>query len=235
VLVTGLGWAIPTHAAEALYLTWNDCPSSATAANNVSPTCSLAETQVLVASFELAQPADSVIALDAFIDVVTSTPQLPDWWQYGPTGCRYGHLVGSASFTGYSSCVDFWGGEANFDAPPVYLVGQPRGGANQARMIVSFALPSASFRALAAATRYYGVRVEVTPDVGNCSGCNASACLVLNSVVLHRLPAATGGDVTLVTPGPGDGNHATWQGSGTDCSAVPTRRTTWGQLKSLYR
>jgi hypothetical protein len=62
------------------------------------------------------------------------------------------------------------------------------------------------------------------------------ACLVLNSILVRRSPGAVGGDSFVSTPGPGDANRATWQGTGADCSAVPVRRqSTWGAVKSLYR
>src|SRR5262245_14040573 len=84
-------WAAPATASEALHLTWNDCPSSAAAVSNLSVACPMAQAQTLVVSFELAQPVDSVIALEAVVDVQTAS-DLPAWWQYAPSGCREGRL-----------------------------------------------------------------------------------------------------------------------------------------------
>jgi len=49
-------------------------------------------------------------------------------------------------------------------------------------------------------------------------------------------PGTLAGDQLLTQPGPGNSNWAMWQGSDPqDCSAVPARRATWGQIKTLYR
>lgn len=218
--------------ADALYLNWNDCASSTSAASTASTSCPMTGSRVLVLSFELSQALDNVIGLEADVDVQVAADSLPDWWQLAPGGCSYGRLVGSANFGTFSACSDFWAGQATFDGPPVYTV-RPNHD-NVARITVSFAVPSNSPRTLLASTRYYAARLELAGDAGPCVGCQTSACLVLNSVRLLRTPE--GGPVPPIeAAGPGDANRVSWQSAGADCSVVPARRWTWGRLKTLYR
>jgi hypothetical protein len=107
-------------------------------------------------------------------------------------------------------------------------------------MLVTVGVPSLEARALDAVTVYHSTRIRLLNDKSSgsfsCLGCNAGACLVLNSIAVRRLPGAPGGDLVLTVPRAGNGNRVTWQGGqGADCSAVPVRRTTWGLVKSLYR
>jgi len=225
-------FALPVHAQGTVYLSWNDCPSGASATQNLTSTCASSDSQALFLAFELSQPVDSVVALQAVVDVQSAAATLPDWWQYAPGGCRYGRLVARAHFP-QASCVDFWAGEATFDGPPTFLPGEPGGSVSQARIVLSFAVLSSQARALSAATRYYAAQLSFLDDVGPiCTGCSQPACLVLNWIQLGK---ASGASVGLDTPAAGDGNRAIWQGTGANCALVPVRRTTWGQLKSLYR
>jgi hypothetical protein len=131
-----------------------------------------------------------------------------------------------------------WGGAGNALVQG-YDVGMPRGGLNQARIKVVAAVPSESARSLGTAISYAAVAVRIdnrkTVGFGACTGCAGDVCLVLNSILVRRLPGGTG-DVFLQVPAALNGNMATWgTGSGANCSAVPARNTTWGQVKTLYR
>ncbi len=220
---------------ESIALDWRDCPLSANAVSDLTTACGDGATEQLVASFTLAQAVDSVLAVDVTIDLVSQNTTLPAWWHYEPAGCRYGKLSASADFTAYTACTDFWQGQATFDTPPVYELGLPRGGTNQARIEASMAVLSSAPRALAAGTHYYAVRLAIANDAASpCAGCTVPTCLVLNAIRLVR-PGTVAGDVLLLQPAPSFGNEASWQGPGAACSTVPVRRTTWGELHTLYR
>lgn len=224
----------PTGAGSTgIELSWVDCPASPSAVSDRSAICGDGTPQTLVCSFTLASPVDSVLALEAVVDVVTASGTLPDWWQFAPSGCDYGGLRTDADFGGFSACTDLWQGQATFGGPPVYSVGQPHGGANQAGIQISFAVLSNIPRTLSAGTHYYAARLVFRNDSATCTGCTVPACLVLNAIRLDR-PGTVAGDVALVNAVP-DANRVTWQGPGAPCDAVPVRRTTWGQLHSLYR
>jgi len=224
----------PAAADPGIYLTWNDCSLAPEATASLAGACDNANQEQLFLSFELPAAADSVIEMDAVVDVQTGPTTLPAWWRYDPEGCRYGMLVARAGFDGYTACADFWRGAATFDGPPVYVASSR--GPNTARIVISFGVLASEFRALSAGTRYYAARLVFQNDpIGACLGCEASACLLFNSIHLGRLNSTPARDVYLETPGSPAANRVTWQSTSASCAAVPTLRHTWGQLKSLYR
>lgn len=248
MLAMGLGLAAATvRAAEGLYLSWNDCAGGSGISGLVSLCDSNAGDERLYCAFTLPQPLDQVLGIETVVDLQSEALTLPDWWHLEPpnpasstpAGCRYGALDASQDFTGETGCADFWlnRGSALIQG---YMPGDPRGGASQARIKAVGVLPSPDAASLDDAQMYYGLKLVIqntkTVDAGSCAGCLERACLVLNAVWIKRAPGAPGGDRLLETPGPGSANWARWQGgSSQDCLAVPVRRATWGQLKSLYR
>jgi len=225
-------------AGEALYLNWEQC-GPAGAANEVFSCDNNSTAFPLFCAFSLAQPLTDVIGLELVVDLQHADSTLPDWWQLGVGGCRYGQLSANGAAPTGADCLDLWQGDA-VGGIQGYEVGQPRGQPNQARIKVALSVLPTSPRSLNADVLYHAATIvlggALTAGVPMCTGCSGSACLVLNSILIRRLPGAIGGDVTLTLPGPGNGNFATWENNGGGlCGAVPVRRTTWGQIKALYR
>jgi len=219
-------------------LTWNDCFLGVAAGDLFFDCATDAGQEELFCALRLQQPTDGVIALECVVDLQHADPALPDWWQLGSGGCRAGNLTASADYSGLSACADPWGGAGSATIQQ-YQVGAPRGAPNQVRILAVSFVPSPSAASLDATSTYYAARVIIlngkTTGLPACAGCVGGACLVLNSILVRRLPGS-GGDVYLETPVAAGANWATWRGgSGASCSAVPARRSTWGALKSLYR
>ncbi|HYM80985.1 MAG TPA: hypothetical protein VEY91_06185 [Candidatus Limnocylindria bacterium] len=243
--VVGLGfYAAPGRSAEGIYLSWNDCPLDPSSAADFVSACNVNGGQSeLLCSFSLAQPTDSVLAVEITLDVQHAAALLPSWWRFDTTPCRNGSLKADADFGSRSACEDMWHGAFVVGGLAQYTVGQPRGGPNQARIRIALAVTPASMQALNAATMHYAARVVIdnlgTVGATPCSGCGEPACLVLNAVMIGRPirpEGAPSGNILLDSPGPGNPNWVTWQGGGgAACTAVPVARKTWGQVKTLYR
>jgi len=230
------------RADAALYLSWDDCGPSASAAQNFDFACDTeAGFEQLFCSFRapFATGAD-VLGVIAVVDLQHETNPLPDWWRLAKAGdCRSGYLKASADFSQDFGCGDPWLGQAVAEVQ-AYNIGEPRNQTSQARIkAVAGVIPPAA-RTLDATTVYYGVKLVIqnarSTGTGTCAGCRQGACLVLNSIEVDRLTGAPGGNLFLDTPGPGNANWARWQGGvGIDCSLVPAHSMTWGRIKSLYR
>lgn len=68
--------------------------------------------------------------------------------------------------------------------------------------------------------------------LGTCGGCPLSAGIVWNACT----PGVLNGAPTTVLTGPSLAGNCTGVNTGVQlCAAVPTKKHTWGQLKSLYR
>jgi len=223
-------------AGAALYLDWDECGPSGqqTHANSCDSNEGI---QQLYCAFTLDQPLDQVLGVELVVDVQHSDPTVPAWWQLGVGGCRYEELTADGGAPAGPACTDLWLGQAAGGIQG-YNVGQPFGSPSQARIKVVLSLLPNQARTLNAGTVYYAARLNLTnvktTGTDACDGCGASACLVLNSIWIKRLPGAAGGDLFFETPAPDGGNMALWQGTA-NCQTVPVRRRTWGAIKSLYR
>ncbi len=223
-------------AAEALYLDWNDCVLGTSATSDFTSSCAAdSGSQDLYVAFSLDTPLTDVVAIRVVVDLQHQAGSLPPWWQLAPDGCRFGGLVQSAQFDGGNACGDYWAGAGSFDMPPPFFVGLPGNQASRARIQFTIGVPSDQARSLPSTTTIYYAARLMLENIGtwSCVGCMEGACLVLNSIEIFR-PGLD--PVVLTTPGPDHANWVTWQGGGSaDCTAVPVRAVTWGQIKSLYR
>ena len=234
----------PAHSAEGIFLNWNDCPLGPVANADRGNTCtSDLGTNELIVSFSLAQPVDSVFAVEITLDIQHAEATIPAWWHFDTTPCRNGSLKVDSNFSSLSSCVDMWNAEPTSGGLAQFTVGLPRGQANQVRVKITLAVPPEQMRTLGTTSTYYAARLVIddlmTTGPDACAGCGTPACLVLNAVLIGRPPRPPGApsaNVLLETPGPGHPNWVTWQGgAGANCGAVPARSKTWGQIKALYR
>jgi len=203
-----------------------------------------------------------VVSETFLVDVQTSAPVLPQWWHLEdrndglgiPAGCR-GQDAGIAAPSSFSFntsrsigtttlCKDYWAGAQS--GTTVWNPGV--GGPNRTRLYGVFARGSASAGALTADQEYYAGTgsfdtnhaipdATTQPPTQLCDGCLLPACIVWNYLILQQPAGTPGGDATITT-----GNlfqFMTWQGGqvgGSGCpAATPTKKATWGQVKSLYR
>ncbi len=234
----------PVPAAEGIYLTWNDCYVGPTADSNRNFDCSTSGGQSeLFCAFTMPQAADKIVAVEIVVDIQHSATVLPDWWRFDVGGCREGLILDAAAdFPGMTACLNMWDGAVTPAIAQVqgYIPTEPRGVASQARIKVAASVLPVDAVSVNGTSSYYAARIILkhTKTVGgaSCPGCDGAACLVLNSILVGRLPGSSGGDYLLQTPGAGGANWARWQGgAGADCAAVPVRNRAWGQLKGLYR
>jgi hypothetical protein len=249
LLATILLAASPTSAAPShggIYLKWNDCVLGGGVADKTFSCDTDVGTSIMVGSFIPPSPGftDTIYALtgeDAFVSLISASPALPDWWAFQADGCRNGSIVVSAKFdsVGLFSCstpldpVYVGGGSIYIAAPPEYpLSMQP----NTARLEAVFAIPPADAKRVPSDSEWYAFCVVIRNDhtiAGTCAGCSIPVCIAFSELNLSQ----PGGFATFLTtsPSPG-GNMITWQGGlGANCALVPVKRTTWGELKSLYR
>jgi hypothetical protein len=225
--------AVPARGDEALFLSWGDCGPAPGSFKQNRGECGLMVSTPLYCAFEVGQTLDGVLGVEIVIDVQVEPPTLPDWWRYDAGGCMQGLLHADADFASVSECLDAWQGNASAIVQD-YLTGQPYGAANQARIKLVVAVPSPDAVVLSSGVVYYAARLLFPTSMLGCQGCSQSACLVLNSMLVRRLPGQPGGDVFLEAPAPSQGNWALWQ-DGAECALVPVRQHSWGQIKSLYR
>ena len=208
------------------YLTWGDCGGSAEASADRSGGCSSPGDESLYLAFVLSGALDSVIAIEATLEV-QATAGLTAWWDYGPAGCRAGRLEAVGTFPPSRSCGDFWMGRSTSNGLQEYAPLSP----GRSRIRIALAVLPQIYRRLEAGVVYGAARLVFHQEGGGaCPGCEMPVSLVLDSLLVGRLPGAPGGDLTLNTPATPGSDRVTWQGQ-----AMPVVARTWGSIKALYR
>jgi len=171
----------------------------------------------------------------------TESAQLPDWWRLAPGECREGMLTFPASLNGIGTgatgvCPNPWLG-ANLGG------GYQWGSEDRGWGFLKLAFARDTETYLSKDQRYIAGVITLDPnlgDSGECAGCSTPACIAANQIELEQQPGQIPPqqDIYIVNA-PIERLFVTWQGGeigGSGCPlSVPTRRTTWGAIKAIYR
>lgn len=222
--------------AAGINLSWTDCGTFG-AQNAVFACNSNSGSNSAVASFIAPTGINQFLGISAQIDITTDQAALPDWWKHGTGQCRgTTGLATNFDFTSNTNCVDFYVGSAAGGFAYDVGFGTP----NRARLRVQCAVPIDQAAAVSDVDETYAFKANFlrakTTGTGACTGCNFPACIVLNEIQLFQPPEAANDPVIT---NPIDRQFITWQNpleGPPGCPAsTPTKSTTWGQVKSLYR
>lgn len=239
LLICGALLALTASLASAqgagINLAWNDClPVGVPLALFSCDTN--AGLQTMYGSFIPPPGITKLSGNEIVIDLRSASPVLPQWWMFKNAGtCRQTALSASFNFLGGPfTCVDYWAGRASGNIA-AYQIGF--GGANRARAKLVAAVASSQAGPVNPPTQYYSFALTITnaKTVGDpsCTGCLEPVCIVLNSINLTQ-PVGLG-NFFLFMPAPQ--NWVVWQSqlTGFCPDATPTKASTWGSLKALYR
>lgn len=225
-------------------LRWDSCHGDGGAQNRNFACDTNSGVDVLVGSIATTSNITNVSGLTFAVELASASAGLPAWWGFKNVGtCRQISLTMSVALPpGAANCLD-WTNGLSSSGIGVYQVGIH--GANTARIVAVSAVPNGSATTFVAGQEYLAFRYQInhakTVGTGSCAGCSTPVCLRFLNAVLARYP-----DEDLWTYGPTnqtDSDYATWQGGGVPVTpggsgcpaATPTRKRTWGAVKSLYR
>ena len=224
-------------------LRWDHCYGDGGVANRNFACDTNTGTDFLIAS--VVPPADivSVGGMEFMMHFAADAATMPAWWHFKNAGtCRQASIGGStAPLDVFGACPD-WSDQLASGGIASYTIGE--GSPNAARLVGVTGLPDGASTNLTGLTEYFLFRLIVqhakTVGSGACAGCETPVCIVFNTVNVKTTNAASHwiqGPANLT-----DSDYATWQGGGapvtgrgTGCpAATPTRRSTWGAVKTLY-
>ena len=238
ILLCGMLLAASATLASAagVNLAWNNCVTDG-GVQNITFACNVnTGNRGLVGSFVVDGDIPIVNGNELVVDLQSASAALPDWWQFTTAGVCRQTALSIAAHNG-ANCPDMFEGQASMNIAAYQLA--KHGLANEARILCVNAVQAAAVVTLFAGQEYGIARWTITntKTVGSpsCTGCTVPVCIVFNwayiSVVGHN------NNNTLTSAANPGSNYVTWQGgAGTNCpAAVPTRNTTWGSVKSLYR
>ncbi len=233
--VAALAISATVASAAGVNLAWNDCGGPS---NKTFACTSNTGNNFIFGSFVAPAGVSAMTANEIVIDLQSQATVIPAWWEFKNTGsCRSTALA--ISFDGTTAvgglCADYWAGQGagGIGAYRTDL------GANRRRVVAVGAVPQAAAGPIDADAEYFSFRLGVsnvkTVGTGSCAGCLEPVCLVLNTIKITQ-PVGVG-DFSLSNAA--NSNFVTWQNGfsadGGCPAATPTRSTTWGSVKALYR
>jgi hypothetical protein len=240
--------AADSRAAQGVGLAWNHCQGEVGAVQNAVFACDTnAGEHVIYGTFMLDAEMSAAFGMDIRLTLVASGGSLPAWWQLRNTGtCRRTSMISRLDpDPAATTCVDWTGGFSQFGASSLYCTSSVACGAglpaNTAEILIGVATPENATVDLVANQSYFTFDLHIdhakTVGAGACGGCSTPVCIDFSQA---RLETFGGSDIRLITtPTIPGGDVITWQGGGTgapSCLAVtPTRMSTWGSVKALYR
>ena len=244
-IATLLFCAAAAHAAPGVSLRWSSCIGDGGTYNRNFACDTNAGTNVLVGSFELGTPLTQLSGTGLVIDLRFGQLALPAWWAFTKTGfCRQTSLVLDTALPPDAlNCVDWASGQS------AGSIGDYRinlNGFGTAKIVMAAAVPASGLADLEAGQEYFAFKLTIdnAKTMGNssCGGCTIPVCLHLLSIRLTTPVAENDRQLWTSTNGTESTQLAAWQGGQTSppqsasCPlATPTRRETWGAVKSLYR
>jgi len=207
-------------------LAWSDCGTNGTANRTFACNTNTGTPGILVGSYTSFVNLDSLNGNEIVIELqTTSVGLVSPWWQVknytdGTVGCRNGASSMSFDFTGGPfNCFDYWNGQALGGFGIIREPATP----NRQRVLGVCAVGLSQAHALDANTETYSFKLTInntkTTGTGACAGCadgNVAAPMDRSMETLGTFAQMNGG--VPGAPGP-----------------TPTKNTSWGAVKSLYR
>jgi hypothetical protein len=231
-------FARPSAAAGGVNLAWNNCASEGGPSNLTSACDSNVGTNILTGSFVPAADLTGVTGVEIVLDLIVGdgTSTIPDWWD---TACRPGFVTLNGTVNPANTVCSDWANGQSAGGLAAYSSGgtniPPENYPAHRHIVAGFAVAAADSANLSASQEYFAFNLLIsnarTVGSPSCAGCTAPACIVLNSI---NVVASSRGNQWLRTGTFAGSNFATWQGVGPSCALVPTKKATWGQVKSLY-
>lgn len=223
---------VPSASAEGINLNWTECGLNGKTIREFACDTNSGSHR-LVASYRPPAGIDSLAGLVGIIDLCFNGQTVPSWWMMKNAGtCRPTSITYHPTPTvDPIGCSVRW--EDGVTGTLNYQIGH--GGWDEIRMIVQSVASNDPGTPLDPNEEYFAFAIEIdnakTVGVDACVGCDLPACIVLNGV----MPLMADGSSAWMTQ-PDRGYMAAWQEGIIGCPfIVPTRQTSWGSIKALYR
>jgi hypothetical protein len=229
--------------AAGIAATWNRCQEDGGSTVRFVPCNSNTGKNEIVSAFSPPAGITSLRQVVATYRICPTSHTLPAWWDFfNPGSCRQSSLQWAPY--GYSStgtCVDPWDGVPVTGSVVSY---GPEPGSDLYRLVAETHTVDGSGVAVDpydGLQSYEAVRLAIdyagTTGDGACAGCLQPVVLMLTQLELKMADGSPSIMLTTNYSGYGTSTPLNWQpNSGPYCLyTVPTRASTWGSLKSLYR
>jgi hypothetical protein len=248
--------ALVSAAPPGVNLRWDQCFSDGGTANKTFACDTNAGSERLVMSFVLDSDMSQVSGNEVVLKIQSASATLPSWWlMKNPGTCRQTSLAFVSTIqAGAVNCVD-WGDAAKVGGIGVYTVGYY--GDNSVRVALAIAVPPSDLADLVAGQEYFSGALIInhakSVGTGACTGCDQPVCIVIEQLNITTPTVANDIRVAGGASAP-NSEFARWQNAletnvTFEChvmsgcthtfacvdASTPTRGSTWGAVKALYR
>jgi hypothetical protein len=225
-------------------LTWSACPGGGSYSEIEFPCGCPGLAVPLFGTFTSFVDVQDFVAVDFWLDLQNDAATLQDFWTFNtpntPSACNVGIDLRddrpSGECGGYATP---WGPFGNQAGVALSFIPNFGGVQNRGRIVGSVYRTDGGSTTVTAGVPTFAFRLDIYPDFatesgGPCAGCSTPTQILflqanLVSETQPPVALASGGTVgQIVTSGYPGGHEFT-------CLPTPTRRQTWGLLKSLYR
>lgn len=248
--------SVGSAGAVGLNLAWNNCFPSAGAAvdqtfscDDSSPGAMDANQNVFtfVASVIPGINISGLIAWGGTFDLQVANATVDDWWKLAGGECREGGISYVFNgFTNTTTCAKNMMvaspaplGIANWAYPADKPANWARYSPGVVRTTGFSVVGTTQYQLAIIAVDSHNTAINGDGTTVACAGCLDPACIVFNEVELDVPVAQQPPDGKNIINTADQRQYITWQGGaigGAGCPlSTPTRRTSWGQVKSLYR
>lgn len=241
-----LGVTPPLSAGPAgVNLTWDDCllgGGKQTLTNACTPGADSMRTLIL--SVEVAEPITKIHGAQGYIEFWFDSGGIPDFWRFDDAGCRAGSITTDPHVGATSppfSCAEPWSAQPGVLSALQFNAYYQCN--NRARMIWIVALPEGLTEIdPAVSSEWYLMKFSMAAGGLGCLGCDVPVCMYPVQTRIIREAGSLGGDYFVEAPG--SSYEARWQHSSFSCVGTDggglscptsTTRSTWGQVKQMYR
>jgi len=197
-------------------------------------TSTLAFQWPMTASFMIDSEMTDMVGVEFTLEGLSTQPVLQDYWKVGATDCRPNMMTFGSDLSGVATevCVDWTAGQA-------FNVFGYSWDTNRAHIVAGCAIAAdIPFDMLGGQEYYAGqftFKNSKTVGTGACTGCSYGMKWGLTLLTIAGL---SGRRDDLHFPIVGGNQCIDWQASAQTLPCdrpIPTKNTTWGAVKSLYR
>lgn len=238
-----------TALAGGVNINWSDC-FGATPTSSVTFNCAANSGSVGTAWVSIVpdQAMTQVVSTTVVVNITAGGGSLPLWWELQPGGCRAGAgVMDYAATFGAVGCPSIFEQTTDTGIPPatnadVIGVGNVVagvGGVDRVRLVAIGAVQPSLAATIDNTTEYVVSKLAISKAKSTggvvCAGCNTGAVIVVDEVRIQQ-PLGVGDQTVVASGGQQSVQYiSTASGAIAPPAVVPTRGSTWGAVKALYR
>jgi hypothetical protein len=244
LLCAGLLIMSASSALAQIQVRWNDCELDGGAMQKTSTCATNGGVNRLVVSYTPGTSIPDFVSVDGILDLQFDNGPLPPWWEFKNAGaCRQSAAGIGADINVLpnfgTSCFDTWDGGNSATALFTGYAANFNGDPQRARAVFAIARAASNPTAISSGQNYFGWIWQISnASTLTCAGCADPVAIWAPEMTLRGVSgvgySVQSTNAVGLVGSPNDGHACAGWNNGS-CTATPTKVSTWGNVKALYR